>query len=186
MSKRVKARPRASQVDMAQKALAEYEEAERRRYHERLRAEKKGAPMQITQEERDRVTAMAIIDVVNDQYAELVRTGRCPACEQIVTWEEVEKHPVHALNEDMAGQEASEYLQWTSKHLEDCTFYPAYQELPLLAARFHIVIAMHQIDLQMPRPDGKVTRDLVPIRVPAPGDPPVAPGSLKEDDDDNA
>jgi hypothetical protein len=157
---------------MAQKALAEYEEAERRRYHERLRREKE-APMQITQEDRDRVTAMAIIDEVNAQYAELVRTGRCPACEQIVTWEKVEKHPVHALNEAMAGQEASEYQQWTSKHLADCTFYPAWQELPSLAARFHIVILSHQIDLQRPRRDGKVTKDIVPIRIPAPGDPPV-------------
>jgi len=169
--KNEKKRNRAG-LDMAQKALAEHEEIERRRYHERLRAEKKGAPMEITQEDRERVAAMAIIDVTNEQYLELVRTNRCPSCEQIVTWESVEKHPHHEALNALSGQEASEYLQWTSEHLPDCTFYPAYQALPELAARYHIVVALKQVDIGT-RPDGKVTRDMFPVRVPAPGDPPV-------------
>lgn len=157
-------------LDMAQKALAEYEEIQRRRYHERIRAEK-GAPMQITQEDRERVKAMAVIDETNAQYLELFRTGRCPSCEQIATWESVEKHPHHEALNALSGQEASEYLKWTSTHLSDCEFVPAYNELPNLAAKYHIVIALKQFDI--PRPDGKLTRDLVPVRVPAAGDPPV-------------
>jgi hypothetical protein len=130
------------------------------------------AAKEYDEETRARVTAMAMIDEINAQYLELVRTNHCPSCEQIVTWESVEKHPHHEELNALSGQEASEYLQWTSKHLPDCTFAPMYHDLPLLAARFHIVIAYKQIDIGS-RPDGKVTRDLFPVRVPAPGDPPV-------------
>lgn len=164
-------------LDMAAKALAEYEEAERRRYHERLRAERKGAPMEITQEDRERVMAMAFIDIVNEQYLELVRTGHCPSCEQIVEWKQVEKNPHHEMLDDLAGDEASGYLQWTSEHLEDCRFASAYQILPEAAARYHIVVVLQQVDIGK-RPDGKVTRDLFPVRIPAAGDPPV--GGLVE------
>jgi len=51
VSRRVKSKGRTGsrrETGIAQRALAEYEEAERRRYHERLRAKKKGAPMETT------------------------------------------------------------------------------------------------------------------------------------------
>jgi hypothetical protein len=37
MSKRVKAHPRASQVEMGSRVLKEFEQAQRRQYHERIR-----------------------------------------------------------------------------------------------------------------------------------------------------
>jgi hypothetical protein len=143
----------------------------RRKRKKAMEVARRAAQAQYDEEAIARGTAMAMIDELNTKYLELWRTSRCPSCEQIVEWKSVEKHPHHERLNALSGQEADDYLQWTSEHLEDCTFVPAFLDIPFLAARFHIAIGYKQFD--MPRPDGKVTRDLVPVRVPAPGDPPV-------------
>lgn len=169
MSKRVKSKGRSGSraVGPAERALAEYEEIQR------LRAETKEVPPMSSNEKALRDAAIAIIDETCLQYAEMYRIGRCPACECILTWRDVDKQPEHEVHEALAGHEASRYLEWTSKHLPDCGFMERYRELPDLAARFHIDLAQKVMEVRMQDGGGKVMRDLVPVRVPAAGDPQV-------------
>lgn len=119
-----------------------------------------------------RLQTIAAIDRTDQQFEEMLRTGVCPSCETISTIEETdEKHPEHELHEDAMGREAIGFLEWSSTHSEDCTFYRDYQALPTWAGQFHIVIGKKRVSI--PRSDGTAMVDFAPVRVPAIGDPPV-------------
>ena len=127
----------------------------------------------MTDQAMTRTEAIEIVDEVHRQYAELLRTGVCPACEAISTITEVdEKHPDHEAHEAAAGRPADGYLQWESTHAKDCSFMAAYRNLPALAAAYHIVLAARELVIH--RDDGSAMMDFVPVRIPDPGDPPPA------------
>ena len=118
-----------------------------------------------------RLQAIVAIDRTDQQFEEMLRTGVCPSCETISTIKEVEKHPDHELHEAAVGREADGFLEWSSTHLEDCSFYRDYRALPTWAGQFHIVIGKKLVAI--PRSDGSAMSDFAPVRVPAIGDPPV-------------
>lgn len=168
MAGRVKQRRTGSrrEADMAQRALGEYEEAQRRRELERQR--QMGGAMN----EMNRSKAIALIDEVHAGYEELCRTGRCPACEAISTITEVvEKHVEHEAHEAALGREADAHLQWQSVHSTDCSFMSTYRNLPALAAVYHIVLGVRR--LVIVNDDGSGAVHFAPVRIPDPGDPPV-------------
>jgi hypothetical protein len=122
--------------------------------------------------EWDRARSIEVIDHVNAGFIEILRTNRCPSCEAISTITEVEKHPNHEIHERLMGRQSDAYLMWQNTHSEDCTFVLLYSfVLPQLATMYHIAIGTREVTV--PKGDGTFWTDFAPVRIPAPGDPPV-------------
>jgi hypothetical protein len=127
----------------------------------------------------DRTEAIEIVDRTHDQYVEAIRTGICPACEQLLRVEEVEESE---LPPDVLAtkRRAEEYLEqktdrsdveWSMKHLEDCTFYYYWERLPKFCSVMNIRV--DSVTILIPKSNGQAWIETVPMRAPDPGDPPV-------------
>jgi hypothetical protein len=176
MSRRVKRRNSGSRrnTDMAQRALAEYEEAERRRYHERLRAERKRS---MSTTEMSRLEAIEIVDRTHFQYLETIRTSSCVSCEAKGSVQEVDYSELPASFQE-ADDELAEFLEqrpdgygsWGFTHRDDCSFIAYWKDLPTFCERMGIRLKLATVAISMP--NGQTWVMPAEIRDPDPGDPP--------------